>query len=1186
MTSETPKPSLLFRSISIVSMPGFELAHGFRIDGLQPGLTVFHGPNGVGKSSLGRAMEWLIWPEPTPPFSMHLVAEVQIGEDVQTRTRLGTKLQASLRGEWVDPVLPGVGEEVQPRYRIRLRELQQENDPNQSFGTQFRRELLGGVNLGKIRAELQPKKRITTTANTTEVKAYKAAQDQVTEQRTKQNDKAGLESEILGFTEELAQEPERVRQKEALKVCLDSLDSAVKVLVLEEALLPFAEQEGPLSGLRETSAEKWAGLLAQREEARNQVQILQESLETAKNKLEDLGIAVEPDAADPIQAGRLLKALEDKGTALDEAKQGKIEASAKRETLEALTRWLGDASPEDCVLDARALDTAGDIATSLEVSRAILASLGTLDTHLKPEAAEMDSRDRNYGAILDLLNRWLGANEKVLAAAAFLESQATEPTGNTGARIWGFLILAILSATFGIGVLWKGTGWWATLAALALVGAGMLLPFRIHRTKVAEAPLPDVEGLKRTRLEIQDQATGLLEAQEVPGEWNLASVSNLGADLLRKQAAWLARSARERVQSFLESRRNQENDTFDGLAERARAIPGLDLDLGTLRNSEGFIGLMTRDLVRLQETAIAMAEVEATLQSAEEALLEAVREAKAFHARFKPGPDDRLEARMEELGKDLTRACDLMREIGVLEEEKGTLDKAVLEADQKVLEEAAAHGCGTEGDFEALLTLWEQWSPLAQAHQQALRDLQPITAKHPGWTVTQDLVCRTTAPLEARKATLEAALRGIHAQLEEADKALQRLQDIKIDKTHRERDLEDFIKNGDLGKAIVEKERASRDLENLRQRELQLLMHHLVLESQDALASTEDIPEVLRRASELFALFTGIYTLHFDPIKDVFYADDGARRFDLDTLSDGSRVQMLMAVRLAYVDAGETIQLPIILDETLATTDDHRTWDVIQAVLKLAETGRQIFYFTAQGDELSKWRTLGGGRIHEVDLHAKRFKTPTGYLAMAGDRWSPVRIEVPAGLDLQGFAESLEAGKPSIWRDLGTQHIWHAFAEGEQDWVVRFLSDRIQSIRQLQLALVRSQIPDDQRLLTTISALQAAQDWLRANREKPIDEAIFLAAKITGFSTTKMNNLLPALREAGGSLRAMFTRPFPKGIGSGEEIRKWGLGNGYLLEELLPIGDGLIEIREQFKEALPPGSPGWEAVQRFIEMAV
>ena len=125
MTSETPKPSLLFRSISIVSMPGFELAHGFRIDGLQPGLTVFHGPNGVGKSSLGRAMEWLIWPEPTPPFSMHLVAEVQIGEDVQTRTRLGTKLQASLRGEWVDPVLPGVGEEVQPRYRIRLRELQQ-----------------------------------------------------------------------------------------------------------------------------------------------------------------------------------------------------------------------------------------------------------------------------------------------------------------------------------------------------------------------------------------------------------------------------------------------------------------------------------------------------------------------------------------------------------------------------------------------------------------------------------------------------------------------------------------------------------------------------------------------------------------------------------------------------------------------------------------------------------------------------------------------------------------------------------------------------------------------------------------------------------------------------------------------------------------------------------------------------
>jgi hypothetical protein len=72
-------------------------------------------------------------------------------------------------------------------------------------------------------------------------------------------------------------------------------------------------------------------------------------------------------------------------------------------------------------------------------------------------------------------------------------------------------------------------------------------------------------------------------------------------------------------------------------------------------------------------------------------------------------------------------------------------------------------------------------------------------------------------------------------------------------------------------------------------------------------------------------------------------------------------------------------RLPLLLDETLGTSDDVRAQAIIDAVITLAEGGRQVFYFTAQRDEVAKWVAAleARGAPHAlIDLAAARKQRP------------------------------------------------------------------------------------------------------------------------------------------------------------------------------------------------------------------
>ena len=175
--------------------------------------------------------------------------------------------------------------------------------------------------------------------------------------------------------------------------------------------------------------------------------------------------------------------------------------------------------------------------------------------------------------------------------------------------------------------------------------------------------------------------------------------------------------------------------------------------------------------------------------------------------------------------------------------------------------------------------------------------------------------------------------------------------------TRLDAEIERTEKGHSLENALVEKENKRVELENVRSQKAAKAVGQAILDTlRDS--AIRNAPPVFQRAQENFERVTdNRYTLGI-PEDNTFRARDHQldRDFDLTKLSSATRVQLLLSVRLAFVETQETnYRLPLTLDETLANSDDPRAQAIIKTMSTLA-ANRQIFYFTAQEDEVNKWK--------------------------------------------------------------------------------------------------------------------------------------------------------------------------------------------------------------------------------------
>lgn len=200
-------------------------------------------------------------------------------------------------------------------------------------------------------------------------------------------------------------------------------------------------------------------------------------------------------------------------------------------------------------------------------------------------------------------------------------------------------------------------------------------------------------------------------------------------------------------------------------------------------------------------------------------------------------------------------------------------------------------------------------------------------------------------------------LEKIEDELATAQSKAARAREFQDRLTRLDAEIERTEKGRSLENALVEKENKRVELENVRSQKAAKAVGQAILDTlRDS--ATRNAPPVFQRAQENFERVTGNrYTLGI-PEDNTFRARDHQlnRDFDLTKLSSATRVQLLLSVRLAFVETQETnYRLPLTLDETLANSDDPRAQAIIKTMSTLA-ANRQNFYFTAQEDEVSKWK--------------------------------------------------------------------------------------------------------------------------------------------------------------------------------------------------------------------------------------
>ncbi len=207
-----------------------------------------------------------------------------------------------------------------------------------------------------------------------------------------------------------------------------------------------------------------------------------------------------------------------------------------------------------------------------------------------------------------------------------------------------------------------------------------------------------------------------------------------------------------------------------------------------------------------------------------------------------------------------------------------------------------------------------------------------------------------------RDLSLDKVKEKIDALTEKAEK----LEELSKEITYINTLIDSKKKGSELEDILSERENTLNEVEKLYETNLSSRTGNLILDQLKKETNSKNNSEIFKRANELLNLIThGRYKMEIIGQNDpVFRAIDNVlnQGLDLSEISTGTRVQFLLAIRLAFLESIETtMKLPIFADELLANSDDVRATAIIEALIEISKNGRQVFYFTAQDDEVRKW---------------------------------------------------------------------------------------------------------------------------------------------------------------------------------------------------------------------------------------
>ncbi len=1103
---------------------------GIAARSLGPGVNVVYGPNGQGKTTLARAIHGVLWPETVEPYRPTYSAAFHFQDD-DWRVEVEAGVARYQRDGAPADRLPLPDKSFRDRYEFSLADLLLAD--GDAFADVVRRDAAGGVDLDAARDRLgfkaAPTQRLKVTAEAEEAaRAVRARQHQLDALRAR-------EHELGEITDRVAQAADAAELAELYRLLQDAADRTAQATAADRVV---AEFDPALAAVAADTQERYDDLGQSVRKGEGRLAEVGERRAQARAALADHGwdaVALPEEAELRARAAEVDAAAR----ALGVAEQARATVAERERRARVELGGHIDAAP---TVDVSAL---GDVAAFAQRAGRVRGRAEEFEGKKLAAKARLnavrfhDADELSRGA--DLLRRWL---------AHTVETERS-PTGLSPRAVWGAAaVLAVAAVALGV---WLAPGaFWLLAGAVALAVVAVVLG---REVQTAESPAAAAQ-----------QAFAAMPVAE-PSAWTVAEV--------QKRLDEVERAALDQKERRLWQ---------DAVDEIDRALVGLEEDRASLDAEAEQIGgrlglavpetpeglhLLTRGVLAWQEAARDLGVADAARDRARDGLQTALDRFNHVldGVPVEPATDAALAAgAVATVGREASERDRLRAEVGRLDDAVGVAAEAAAEAE--TAREAFLERLGLE-------------EPAAHA-------VAVLSAARPAYTAAIEEAARaqTLAEEATARARAHARWTAEAAALDAAALAQARAQ-AETRAAHRDEWLEEKAaiqtlvgearRASALASAHAEHARALDALEAVYDEQADALVGHVLAEAVAEATRDQHLPQVFKRAREVLADITDDrFRLDFDD--GAFRAFDTVRGrgYGLDELSSGTRVQLLLAVRLAFAEQQEVgVRLPLLLDEALANSDDERAGAIVQAVLRLCRQGRQVFYFTAQAEEVAKWRRLAS---EHPDVDCRFVGLPDASALVAVDLDATpgpgTTRSVPAadGHTMADYADAAGVPPWSGWEALDALHVWYLLDAPAE--VEACLRRGYATWGQLRAAAERGKpVPVDlDAAAGRARAVAAWQSAWREGRGRRVDRATL---ETSGAVTVAFLDEVDALcGDADGDAQALVDCLYEGDVPrfqarQTERLEAFLLDEGYLSPDDRLTDD---EVRRRIAEAGPPGA--------------
>ncbi len=1106
--------AVFFKEIEIHNALGITPGDGFELSEISPGVNLIFGPNGSGKSTTALVIQELLWPGKTGIPKPTVSARFSVSDLVwSVKIDAGHTETENMQHSGSTPNIGPV--ENRSRYLLALHELI--NSENTDFARVITAESQGGFDLDAAKEKL---KFSTPTRKPSKVlKKARDAHDKVKEARAVQERIARKEQLLPDLRRKRQKASDAERKISILNQAEEFQSAANQCTVISDQIALYPDEIALLSGSEEQNLQKLAD---KQKDLEKKINAARQNQSLSNRTLAKLNLPDELIQDDTLAVVRgLQKNLLSREKAIDE--QTRISLYSQSETDTAKDRIgpnlsLEQLSAFDTVIieDMSMLARQSDLFHGEEIA---LAEKKRLLSGVESENLP-DYRSEQIRDGIASLKQWLKTPDP---------AEKKQPTSRIP-FITAASILVLLAVVLGL----IYTPEWFLLILPAVLLFIWEIPKRIDKENKNEKSI-HASSYRKTML-------------PAPTSWENGSVIDLLESLVdlaeaKAQENRLALILRDlaKDEQTLENRKTELDQQRKQIEEKMGFTVAMDIQ---------WLPLLVQNIGRWQKHSAALSaskNVLLSLESEKQLLLKTLTE-KMIHF----GYSEILSAEQaDQATQDLSKRLEEYHSsVQMRETTDVTITEVQLEIESIQSERLAIFAkVGLDPTQTSTLEEWSRQLPDFLLLQKELTKKEAIRKNR------QERLAGNEELLNLDPEEISVQIRELE---EEADKR----DDITEKITVISRSIETAQAGHILSDALSLEDQALSDLADLKEQHSVSIAGDLLIDWIREVAIDRARPLVFKRACELVSEFTnGHLKLIIDDRSNPpqFKATvNGSHARPVPELSTGERVQLLIAIRAAFLEQNEPVRLPLLLDEALGTSDDLRAGLIIEAVVKIAESGRQVFYFTAQHDEIAKWvtkLTSTGTPYTLIDLGDLRKLQVATFLPLEVTHSQPVTILSPAGMTHEEYGRALKVGNINPHADNQDRlHLWHLISD--DILLQQFLTYKIEEWGQLKTLiehggekLVNAEPEEIEKIYTAARAVEAACAGWRVGRGKTVNRRVLQDSGCVSESFMEsVSDLSNSLNgSAAGIILGLKNRVIPRWLTTKtDELQNYLENNGYL----------------------------------------